>query len=451
MNENSIRYLHQTRSGFWDFTPQIFLDQNRPALKWRWPAIWDKLRSWPESVSFQVVSRPQKTLIVNGIHLTSSYNKDGEAETLASKLEWADCEEITIYGIGLGDLQRVLLSSDKLKKLNVVIMSPEIEWLLLKFFDHSDWLNDKRVALVDGAASQILKTPYVFYPYVIKFSPDAYLATSQEIVLETTAPAHGAYHAARRSFYKQRISAATQYVEQDRDVKELEGTAKGKTVVVCGGGPTLSEFYPWIKAHRDFTLITVSTALLSLQNQGIIPDIVTVLDPNDDMLNHFDPSKSMQLQDRTLVYVPIVHQKIIEDWPGKRYVAYIPEPALDEINARFPRGILFANGTVMHMTVDLAVIMGAKTIIVLGFDCGYPGNQSHVEDSIQAKKTTSFQRHQLLNGYGERINTDINLVGYLRDMEQYIGLNHHVSWIKGGKAGAVMRGAKWLEDTDAYR
>jgi hypothetical protein len=78
-------------------------------MKHRWPEVGTRLdlAQLPESVEL-VTDTPDATLRINGIHLTSAYDRHSEAERqaglipLQSPLAW-------VYGIGLGDLPRSLL------------------------------------------------------------------------------------------------------------------------------------------------------------------------------------------------------------------------------------------------------------------------------------------------------------------------------------------------------
>ena len=73
------------------------------------------------------------TLRINGIRLTSAYDRsrEGERQTrlipLQSPLAW-------VYGIGLGDLPKFLLSRAELAQLNIVILIPSVAVRRLSLF-----------------------------------------------------------------------------------------------------------------------------------------------------------------------------------------------------------------------------------------------------------------------------------------------------------------------------
>lgn len=441
----ALQFLQKARAQFIDHSPPSYMDKNRPALKWRFPAVWEALRLVTPPEKFEVVCRPERTLTVNDIHMASSYNRKSEAELIGSRIP-PGSTEVAIYGLGLGDVQRYFLSKDEISKVHVVIMTPQIDWLSLQYFDHSDWINDKRVTITLGLWHEAIEHPFTLYPQALRFVPDEYLRLSQLLMLEIIAPHQQMFHVERRPFYQERIAAAEPFVAKDHDVRELLDTLLGTTSVVCGGGPTLGEFYAWLKEHKNFNVIAVSTVLKPMLANGIIPDMVVILDPNDDMLSHFEGIDYAQLEHTKLVYVPLVHHQIIERWPGPRYAGYIEEKSLSALSKKYPRGVLYCGGTVMHMATDLAVCIGSSTVILLGFDCGFPGEMTHVEGATQSTQAVTLHRPQILNGYGRRIYTEPNLIGYLIDMEGYVQYNNGVKWIKGGKEGAAMHGTRWLED-----
>jgi hypothetical protein len=87
--------------------------KNLSLIQDRWPEVGAKLdlAQLPESVEL-VTDTPDATLRINGIHLTSAYDRRREAERqaglipLQSLLAW-------VYGIGLGDLPRSLLGRNE--------------------------------------------------------------------------------------------------------------------------------------------------------------------------------------------------------------------------------------------------------------------------------------------------------------------------------------------------
>ena len=90
------------------------------------------------------------TLVVNGKQLTSSYDRAFESGFQADEAP-VDATSVTLYGWGLGDVQRVLLEREQLTQLQVVLLHPGAIRAGLEHFDQRDWLADPRVELVLAA------------------------------------------------------------------------------------------------------------------------------------------------------------------------------------------------------------------------------------------------------------------------------------------------------------
>ena len=89
----------------------------------RWPVINKLLRSAPlPSEVVLTKQHPVTTLFIDGIHLSSEYDPVREAELQASLVP-AGSASAWVYGVGAGDIPRVLLKRPLMGKVVVVIMN----------------------------------------------------------------------------------------------------------------------------------------------------------------------------------------------------------------------------------------------------------------------------------------------------------------------------------------
>ena len=94
----------------------------------------------------------------------------------------------------------------------------------------------------------------------------------------TSAQFYHVAHLNQAHFIQSQLLCAPNF---NASVTHLKNCFAGKTVVVIGGGPSLDGQIDWIKQHRNqLFLIAVSRVSRRLQQDEIVPDIITTVDPN---------------------------------------------------------------------------------------------------------------------------------------------------------------------------
>jgi hypothetical protein len=136
------------------------------------PDVWGTLSEAP-ALSYEFVANDQApTLIVEGQHLTSSYDRRFEAFHQAQRVP-EGATRATVYGVALGDVVRELLQRDGMEQVQVVVLNPRIAMLSFTLFDPSDWLFDERVSVHLGEGHASPTEPFAVSPVCLKLaSPD---------------------------------------------------------------------------------------------------------------------------------------------------------------------------------------------------------------------------------------------------------------------------------------
>jgi hypothetical protein len=428
-----------------------FLAKNRTHIEKRWPHVWKRMMEhpFPKEVAL-TYSTPQLTLFVDGVHLTSGYDQTREA-LLQASLVPEDSPHAWVYGIGLGHIPKILLGRGVLKKMVVVMMNAAVAAQSFAHFDHTDWLADQRVELALAEEEEEIHYPFAAVPSSLQLATDTAARLRDLVFLELATPFMNQKCSAQNSELIERLQENLPFIECDHDVAELFGTHRGRTFLVAAAGPSLGDHYQWIrKSIGQYPLIAVDAALKPLVKEGIHPDIVVTADPNRKVVcSFFEHMQVSPLEKSPLIYFPVVHSSALKMWPGPRFTAYPNHDLYQDLIKRYPKGLLFSSGSVLHPAVDLAVKMGAYNIILLGVDFSFPGGFSHVRGSTPFKKVENqIQNHWVLNGHGKRIPTIPNLRGYLRDLERYIAKHPEVRFINGSKEGAYIEGTSYLENFD---
>ncbi|MDH4320338.1 MAG: DUF115 domain-containing protein, partial [Desulfobulbaceae bacterium] len=335
------------------------LAANMKIVHERWPEIGRVLLEAPRPAEFTVTTQqPYPTLFVDGIHLSSGYDPVREAELQAGLIP--SCSRSAwVYGFGGGHLPRVLLKRAALAGLTVVIMNHGVAALSLACFDHADWLADPRVKLVLAEAEQEIKVPFAAVPSCLQLASDAAARLRDLVFLELATPFAEKRLQEKKDSWRPRLRENISFVIKDGDVASLFGSRPGERIIVAAAGPTLSTHYQWLQSlGGQHCLIAVDAALKPLLVGGICPDMVVSIDGLPVVAKFFEDIEHPSMRRSILVYAPVLYPEILERWPGRRLASYPSDPMYAAMAQEYPRGSLFASGSVLHPAVDLAVKMG---------------------------------------------------------------------------------------------
>jgi len=416
----------------------------------RWPEVY-KAIAMIDRPEYRVIpfSGKQVTLKLNDIHLTSCYDRQQEAEIICQQLLLSQTDVVTLYGAALGDAQRILLSHTWLKHLRVVILNPEVLFYEISFENQLDWMVDPRVELIVPENTDDVQFPYAAYPSELELASDSLAMLRDNVALETSNDFIAAQHQANNPKIVERLQANLPFIESDSGVQSLFTNQLSEVAWVLGAGPTLEKQLPHIMAakNRGDLIIAVDAAVLPILKFGITPDFVVTIDENASIL--FTESCWRTLGSSKLVYFPRVSRDVLEQWRGPRYCAFSNSNIYRALAEKYTKGFLFSSGSVIHPAIDLAVKLGAKTVVLAGADFSFPNNQTHTHWKQGAhfmpdKKSVDW----VLNGLGGKVRTVANLKGYLRDLERYIRYHPDTVFYNTSLDGAYISGTRMWEDCD---
>lgn len=422
---------------------QIFED-NLALIERRWPGQARRLQAADvAALQAYLVEGKDGSVSVNGIQLSSRYDRAAEARFQADSLPQS--HEITLYGAGLGDLPRALLSRNELGLLRVKVMASAVFALVLRVSEQMDWLQDPRVELSFAEDDADIFWPFFASPAEMVLADDG----SSKIMHRLQTEISESY--VSKTFRKDdpqivaRLQSNESLLDEDADVASLFGSRAGATAVVVGAGPTLNDNLPRLQAmlHGQVelpTIIACDTATKALLASGIKPDVVVSIDRNISDV-HLDVEA---LSGSRLVYFPMLANEMLRSWQGPRFTAYSLSPIFAAMREKWPRGILASGGSVIHPAVDLASKLGCRDLILLGADFGFPGDKTHAgwsdgELGPESRSATSWT----INGYGDRIKSNPNFNGYLSELERYIASEPGVQFWNSSREGAHIAGTDY--------
>lgn len=402
-------------------------------------------------------------------YINSRYYPLKAASVWAEMFEKYDSRGIVaVLGLGNGMHIRELLK--KLAPTNaVVIVEPSLEMfnIVMNEFDISDILNDERVFLaVDGVSEGIYNEFLgVFLNYSnydlldIHALPNydrifkdrfvelmnMYKSAAELIVVErnTKIKYSGEYISNILKNYDDIISNYT--INELKD-KFREIDVKNVPAIVVSAGPSLDDNIKDLKAAEGKAfIIVVDTALKSVLNAGIKPDMSVLVDPHKPMIlfNHPD-----------IINIPMVayhraSHKITDKIKAPKFYFGEPNQYISHIYKKYAKidvDCLETGGSVANNAFSLAKDLGFRTIILVGQDLAFKEDRSFAIDAygknIDKSKLKKNKETVWVEGInGEKIETLKNLELYLRWFEKQIIVYKELKVIDATEGGALIKGA----------
>ncbi|WP_282167520.1 motility associated factor glycosyltransferase family protein [Shewanella japonica] len=420
--------------------------KNMQIISKRWPPIAAILSQRTfEHLETNLVRGNEQTIRVNGIQLSSCYDRVGEAKLLIGNTDLTK-KRVAVYGVGMGDVPTELLFTD-VEIIHVYPLNYALFAMLLNFTDQTQWLQNKKVTLVFDTNFLDVKRTRITIAPDLELADDAHAAMRDVLVHENVLPFINQQHGKKHGENLQRFKDNASFIENIPDARLLIKERKHEHIYVIGAGPTLEEHYDFLKNQSLMKdrplLVAVDTAYMALASNGIIPDIVVSIDSLISMKYFPD-----NVDEKTaLVCFPTVTTNLLDNWPGPKYMAYSQLSLFDDLNEENKKIRLFSSGSVIHPAVDLAVLLGAKELTLFGADFCFPDNKTHAHWKEGALNTTvtSKNPHWVFNSRGEKVVTNLNFRGYLRSLEAYISQTSQVCYFQTSLKGAKINGAKYKE------
>ena len=316
--------------------------------------------------------------------------------------------------------------------------------LVLALLEHDEWLQDPRVELSLAADEQEIVLPFFALPSELELAEDAAYRIRSRLVSEVMATYTKQRFAPDLPRITGRLAKNLPLVVKDGDVATLFGSNPDATALVIASGPSLQHHLPrlagLLQQHPEWKVLCVDTALAPLRQYGISVDLVVTI---DDALTP-DRLASQGLTSVPLVYAPMVPHETLASWQGPRFTAYSISPVYEQLRHTHPKGLLHQGGSVIHPTVDLAVKMGCREIMLLGCDFAFPGGQTHTGwDDGALGPVASQALSWVLDGHGQRVSTNPNFTTYQIELERYMAGNPEVKFWNCSRDGAALLGCDY--------
>lgn len=218
-----------------------------------------------------------------------------------------------------------------------------------------------------------------------------------------------------------------------------------RAAIIVSAGPSLDKNVKELRrAKNKAFIIVVDTALKTVLNAGVEPDLAVLI----------DPAKAPSLFDREeLLKIPLcvsiqANQKIMKMHHGKKFFATRDIDFMGEIAKKYDKDlyVMHSGGSVANNAFSVAGIMGFKKMIFVGQDLAYPNGRIHSADAYEDEDdiVMSSKYFEVEDIYGGKVYTEANMDAYRRWFEEQIVFNPDCHIIDATEGGAKIKGAEVL-------
>lgn len=251
------------------------------------------------------------------------------------------------------------------------------------------------------------------------------------------------------------------YLCEGYNVCELQGMLPDDVpVIVVSAGPSLNKnIMDLKKAVGKACIIATDTAMKPLLNAGIRPDLFVIVD---------GLKPALLFEHKEISKVPMVTMTSVSVGPmdihkGKKFFYYSGSAFEDqlffELSRKECRDCSLYNiptgGSVATSAFSLGVLMGAKTVILMGQDLAMTGNRTHADGTFQDKMEEididSGEYFEVESVDGGKVLTRADLKHYLDWFETCIKEWSHITVVDATEGGALIHGSKIMTLKKAIR
>ncbi len=408
-------------------------------------------------------SDDSKWEIENGAIISGDIALDKNDDERIELLNCSVNDVVVVFGFGTGKTIESIL--DKYKK-SIVITIETIPAVLKAAVDRNDEvLLNPRFFIAAGDTSEIEK---LIDAYLSIFGERIAWGEVKQLVLKGYAEPHFQLDELQ-AYLKKSITPiivnrntlmlssekiSDNYIKtaaklaDSHSVLELKDKFRKKPAIVVASGPSLNVAIEDIKATQGKAIIIAADSALSiLKTNGIIPDYVCSVDYTQPNLIKFRSILSeKEINGKlSLITVPDVYH-IIPYLFDNYY--YVPKKSFFyAIDKNMPVSMDLPMNAVSHLSLSIAVLLGADPIIMAGYDWSYPEGKDH---AVGAEMENIVNQSDITveSNSGDKVMTDPNLLSGLKITETIIGGNNR-KFINISRTGAKISGTEAMSMKNA--
>jgi hypothetical protein len=380
------------------------LNKNLASIKKKDPALFEKIASLKGSKSYATtISKSGFPALIyvdqdgSKKQIDSNYDPVGEATRNLARLKIRESINFIVLGLGLGyQVSEIIKQTSTHAKIYIFEKDPELFALAIREVDLAGIFEHPGVRLfVD---TDLREVSGLMEPERENFTLNEYCFVSQKALVDRNIEYYRVLFEAIETYFKEsRINLKTQSIhsklyyknifsnqesiKNSPGIKTLNGCLPDIPAVICSAGPSLDKNIQLLKACRKgFFLIAVATALKPLLHNGIIPDVVISIDPDDLTIRSFEFLRDTG--DTWLVYNAAVPNTIPNAFPSRK-IAFDLDSQLAKWFKQHTteKGSLGKISSVAHAAFNFAKYLACSPVILVGQDLSFQNQRLHCTHS----------------------------------------------------------------------
>lgn len=350
------------------------------------------------------------------VMLNSTYRPEEEGVKFAEKIKLTDNSITVLFGLGNGKIVSKIASKlNEEAKLLVYEPSMELYFYVLKHFDISEILLDKRISIfVENIDADMLSSSLSFllnnvtigvtvleaHPKYRDLFPEHYekIQTIFKECRESELTNINTIITRSKQMTGNAIANLPYFVHSKLSTDLIGKFPEDMPAIVVAGGPSLDKNYEVLKQAKGKALIiAMDRTAKYLLDRGIEPDIYCSLDYCKNPYLFTDE----RLRDIPFIYMPDLNHEAMK-MIGKKNLIYGTSDlkfyeALIEEQGKTPV-LIPVGGSVATFAYGFAWRMGFKRIILVGQDLALTGGDLYAGGQANARKETEEYEHLMLPG-----------------------------------------------------
>lgn len=380
-----------------------------------------------------------------GILLHSGVDPMWEARELAEVLYVPRMRRFCTWGCGLGYLCLQMYEYCYESIDIYVYESDEKVLAYAKRYGVLEWIPEDRLHIVTASSqAELLKAfsaqleLYEQEAAVLYFEKDALYKATDDIKailgrLRAMTQTGRDFRRLTEYNYERNLFQVSRYIDS------IQSDEKRTEWLVLGGGPSLDHAIDYIRRTRDSkAIIAATTVYKKLLSEGIKPDYIAVLDPQN---RTYGQMTGVADHSAVLFMADGANWQFGEKYKGEKYL--VPFSGFAFSRERYENRNMEcwqAQGTVAAFCIDIAVYMGAQTIELAGVDLAYPVGHTHASGTMDDREVDHGNMIKIADVNGQMVHTTGLFLGYLQDIEEQVKKYKDVQFYNLSDCGAHIKG-----------
>jgi len=348
------------------------------------------------------------------ILLHSIVDPSEEAISIVNTVEGLDKNYfLCVIGFGFGYYVREL-AKRKLNRGKILVIEPRLDIFkaAISNIDFTDLFKANRIIILEHGANfkanltELLRVNVIFMRNTILFQQNSY----ENIINNKLSEIRKEFYDSIK-FIMLGIGDAPgdtlvgiinsfnniKFVIESFNIFEISDTYKGVPAIIVSAGPSLDKNFQLLKQVKGKALIIAAETIQEkLLNNGIVPDIVSVLERGNNVYEDYFKDKEL-CKDVILFGQILIDKEVFSYYPGKKVVCLKSGPDFETMVSKSLEGMntFSAGQSVANMNFSIAKILGCNPIILIGQDLCYGSDgKTHAKDTITENETFEDQKEE---------------------------------------------------------